>query len=251
MEIIKADNLGIRFVLYHEKRNTLRGTISRVLLKKKRSKEEFWALRNVSFSVKKGDILGVIGSNGSGKSTLLRLIGHIFTPNEGALTVNGTVSTLLSVTAGFQQELTGLDNIYLSGLLMGFKLSDIDMVVDDIINFSELEKFIEMPVKTYSAGMYARLGFSIAINLKRDIMLIDEILGVGDNMFRKKCEKKFEELLRENRTIILVSHSMDSIKKFANKAILLDKGRIMAAGSPQEVTNVYLGPGLDRTTILS
>ena len=240
MGIIKADNIGIKFKLRQEKRGTVRSTLARLFSRQKMSVQDFWALRRVDFSIKKGEVLGVIGRNGSGKSTLLRVIGGIFVPDEGSIEIEGTVSTLLSVTVGFQPELSGLDNIYLNGVLMGFKEQEIDEVLDDIIEFSELGKFIEAPVKTYSSGMHARLGFSIAINLKRDLMLIDEVLGVGDTQFRQKCEEKIERTMREGRTIVLVSHSMESIKKFADKVLWLDEGIVKAEGKPEEVIEQYL-----------
>ena len=239
MEIIRAENIGIKFKLRHERRGTVKETLARVFANKRRRVEEFWALRGISFTVEKGQTLGVIGKNGSGKSTLLRVIGGIFVPDEGSLEVRGTVSTLLSITAGFQPELSGLENIYLNGVLMGFREQEIDSVLDDIIEFSELGRFIESPVKTYSSGMYARLGFSIAINLKRDIMLIDEVLGVGDTKFREKCEERIEEVMKEGRTVVLVSHTMESIKRFSDKALWLDKGAIRGEGVPEEVIERY------------
>lgn len=240
MEIVIAENIGIKFKLHRRKRGSLKGALTNVLSGKRPKEREFWALRRVSFRVKKGETLGIIGKNGSGKSTLLRVIGGIYQPDEGWLEVNGSVSTLLSITAGFQPELSGLENIYLCGILMGFRKCEINKVLDEIIAFSELGDFIEAPLKTYSSGMYARLGFAIAIHLRRDIMLIDEVLGVGDAKFRAKCEKKIEELMNEGRTIVLVSHNMESIRKFADKVIWLDKGTVRAQGPPDEVIEQYL-----------
>jgi ABC-type polysaccharide/polyol phosphate transport system ATPase subunit len=241
MKIIQAENLGLKFKYHREKRGTLKGTLARLISSQKRLPTEFWALRGLSFSVNKGETLGVIGRNGAGKSTLLRLIGGIYAPNEGLLEVTGSVSTLLSVTAGFQKELTGVENIYLTGVLMGFNEKEIDAVVEEVIEFSELGEFIEAPVKTYSSGMYARLGFSIAIKLKKDIMLIDEVLGVGDSKFREKCEKKIEETIKDDVTIVLVSHSMTAIEKFCDKVIWLEKPAIKEMGAPQYVVERYLG----------
>ena len=240
MEIIKAENISIKFKLYRERRNTFKQTIARIFSNKRREIQEFWALKGVSFSINEGETLGVIGKNGSGKSTLLRVIGGIFTPDEGYLEVHGSTSTLLSITAGFQPGLSGLENIYLNGILMGFKEQEIKTVLSDIIEFSELNNFIEAPVKTYSSGMYARLGFSIAINLKRDIMLIDEVLGVGDTKFRQKCEEKLKEVMRKGRTIVLVSHNMEPIERFADKVVWLDKGTVQASGATNEVIKKYL-----------
>lgn len=240
MRIIKAENIGIKFKLHQERRGTVKGTFARILTNKQRKDQEFWALRGVSFCVEKGQTLGVIGRNGSGKSTLLRVIGGIFTPDEGSLEVQGTVSTLLSITTGFQPELSGIENIYLNGVLIGFQEHEIDEVLEDIVEFSELGRFIEAPVKTYSSGMYARLGFSIAIHLRRDIMLIDEILGVGDVRFREKCGEKIKELMSEERTLILVSHSTAHIREFANQVLWLDQGKVRALGDPDKVIEEYL-----------
>jgi len=214
--------------------------LARVLRNEKSQKQWFWALRGVSFTLEEGEILGIIGRNGSGKTTLLRTIAGIYPPDEGSLEVRGTMSTLLSLGAGFQPELSGLENIYINGVLMGFSEQEIDQVIDEIIRFAELEEFIEAPVKTYSSGMTARLGFAIAAHLKRDIMLIDEVLGVGDAQFRKKCEERMHELMHEGRTIVLVSHSMESIRRFATQALWLDKGTVHAQGHPDEVIEQYL-----------
>jgi ABC-2 type transport system ATP-binding protein len=240
MGIIKAKDLGIRFKLHRERRGTLRGSLARIFSSEQARIQEYWALRNISLTLEKGKVLGVIGRNGSGKSTLLRIIAGILTPDEGAIEVGGTISSLLSITVGFQAELSGLDNIYLNGVLLGFREKEIDAVLDNIVEFSELGRFIEVPVKTYSSGMRARLGFSIAINLHRDIMLVDEILGVGDTQFRQKCEIEIEQLMHEGKTIILVSHNMESIKKFADKVVLLEKGMMKFLGRPQEAIERYL-----------
>jgi len=240
MDIIKADNLGINFKLRKEKRGTVQDTIARVFTNRQNKASSFWALRGVSFSLEKGETLGVIGRNGSGKSTLLRVIGRIYPPDEGQVEVHGTVSTLLSVGAGFQPELSGLENIYLNGVLMGLKEKEIGELLDSIVDFSELGEFINMPVKTYSSGMYARLAFSIAVNVKQDILLIDEVLGVGDAKFKQKSQERMKELLMEGRTIVLVSHNMDAIREFANKVIWLDKGKVVAQGEPKQVIEQYL-----------
>ncbi len=240
MEIIQAQNIGVKFKLYRERRTSVRSALARMMSSGRQQVQEFWALKSVSFSVQRGQVLGVIGRNGSGKSTLLRVIGEIYAPDEGCLTVHGTVSTLLSIGAGFQAELSGLENIYLNGILLGFKEREIDQALDDIISFSELDEFIDAPVKTYSSGMNARLGFAIAVHLQRDIMLIDEVLGVGDAKFRQKCEEKLQELMTEDKTIILVSHNMESIRRFADQVLWMDKGTVRAQGTAQEVIEQYL-----------
>jgi len=239
MAVIEAENIGIRFKLRHDKRWTLKKSAMNIF-KKKPPTNNFWALRNISFKVNKGESLGIIGRNGSGKTTLLRVIGGIFKPDEGSVKVKGRVSTLLSLAAGFQPELSGLENTYLNGAILGLKKKKIDAIIDDIIDFSELNNFIDIPVKTYSSGMHARLGFSIAVNIERDVILIDEILGVGDSRFRKKCEGKMQQFKEKGKTIILVSHNTEAIKSFCNRAILLDKGIMAAEGQPGEVVEQYL-----------
>jgi len=239
MAVIEAKNIGIMFKLRHERRRTLKKSVMNIF-KKKLSTQNFWALKDVSFKVNEGESLGIIGKNGSGKTTLLRVIGGIFKPDEGSINVRGKVSTLLSVGAGFQPELSGLENIYLNGTILGLKKKEIDAIADSIIAFSELNNFIDVPVKTYSSGMHARLGFSIAVNIERDIMLIDEILGVGDRHFREKCERKMSQFRERAKTIILVSHNTEAIKSFCNRAILLDKGIMIAEGQPEDVVEQYL-----------
>ncbi len=239
MVVIEANNIGIMFTLKHDKRWTIKKSAINIF-KKKPPKQQFWALKKVGFTVNKGEILGIIGKNGSGKTTLLRVIGGIFRPDEGSIKVNGRVSTLLSISAGFQPELSGLENIYINGTILGLKRKQIDAIIDDIVNFSELYNFIDIPIKAYSSGMHARLGFSIAVNIECDVILIDEILGVGDSRFREKCEKKMKQFKEQGKTILLVSHNTEAIKSFCNRAILLDKGTIMAEGRPDEVVEQYL-----------
>jgi len=239
MVVIEANNIGVMFKLTHDKRWTIKKSAMSIL-KKKSPKQHFWALKQVSFTVNKGEILGIIGKNGSGKTTLLRVIGGIFRPEEGTIHVNGKVSTLLSISAGFQPELSGLENIYINGAILGLKKKQIDAVIDDIVDFSELHNFIDIPIKAYSSGMHARLGFSIAVNLEREIILIDEILGVGDSRFREKCERKMKEFKKQGKTILLVSHNTEAIKSFCNRAILLDKGTIIASGKSETVIAQYM-----------
>jgi len=241
-KIIEAKNLGIKFKLTRFKRKSLKIIIDALFGIKKETnlEKDFWALKGISFSIEKGDILGVIGTNGSGKSTLLRLIGGIYDPDEGSLEVNGTVSTLLSLGAGFKDELSGRENIFISGVIMGFSESEVKACVPDIIKFAELEKFINEPVMNYSSGMRARLGFSIAIHLKRDVMLVDEILGVGDFRFREKSEAKMKEIIQSGQTVIIVSHNLENIRKYANKAIWINKGALIKAGGIEEVIDSYV-----------
>lgn len=244
--IIEAKNVGIKFKLRGKAGG--RGVRSSVMVlsslaKRMTGKNEFWALRDINFTVGHGEILGVIGANGSGKSTLLRMIGGIYEPDEGEFVINGTVSTLLSLGAGFKDELSGIDNIYLSGVILGFKKDEVEANIDNIIEFSELGSFINEPVKNYSSGMRARLGFSIAVYLQRDVMLVDEILGVGDFRFRDKSEKRMKEIIKSDQTVIIVSHNLDDIKEYATKAIWIQKGELMAAGPTGEIVEKYLENG--------
>ena len=198
------------------------------------------ALRGLSFNVKRGEILGVIGSNGSGKSTLLRAIAGIFSPNSGTINTFDNNVSLLSLGVGFQNKLSGRDNIILSGLLLGFTKKEIKVKMDEIIEFSELEEFIDMPVKTYSSGMYSKLAFSITAILNSDIILVDEVLSVGDAKFKKKSYNKMKELITDaTKTVILVSHSMDMIKQLCNRVIWLNKGKIQLEGAPSAVISAY------------
>jgi len=239
--IIYAQDVAVKFPWRKERSRTLRRTLMQMLNGRTPSQKQwFWALRGVSFSLNEGEVLGVIGRNGSGKTTLLRTIAGIYSPDEGAICVQGTVSTLLSLGAGFQPALSGLENIYINGVLMGFSEREIDEVVEKIVEFAELEQFIDSPVKTYSSGMIARLGFAIAVHLRRDIMLIDEVLGVGDVKFRQKSQEKIREMMTEGRTVVLVSHNMESIRQFATQALWLDRGLVRAQGTPDEVIQQYL-----------
>ncbi len=240
MEIISAVDVGIRFKMLKRKRVKAQDLVRDQINRFRNPDGDFWALRNVSFSVKQGETLGIIGRNGSGKSTLLRVIARVYPPDEGEVAVKGEVSTLFGLGIGFQPDLSGLDNIYLSSILMGLSKKQIDGIVDEIVDFAELGDFINMPVKTYSSGMNSRLGFAIAVNVDRDIVLIDEILGAGDAQFKKKADKRMAKLIGE-RTVVLVSHNLPTIKKFAHKVLWLDKGRVMAFGDPKEVIQKYAG----------
>ena len=245
--VIRAKNLGIRFDLHaHDGqsmksllKNRVQGAYKSAI--KTEGDRHFWALKDVSFELMRGEILGVIGHNGAGKSTLLRTIGGIYAPDEGSIEVHGTVSALLSLGTGFNPELTGYENIFLNGVMLGFSEREIKSILKDILEYSELEQFIFEPVKNYSAGMNARLGFSIAAFLHREIMLIDEILGVGDYKFNEKSRKTMEELITDGRTVIIVSHDLDSIRQYATKAIWINKGELMKSGEMNEVIDAYLG----------
>jgi len=212
------------------------------LLTKRGEPNRFWALQDVSFDVPKGVGLGIIGGNGSGKSTLLKILARIVLPTVGEVEVHGKVNSLLEVGTGFQPNLSGRENIYLNGSILGMSRKEIDLVFDEIVNFSGIGEFIDMPVKRYSSGMYSRLAFSVAANVTGDILLIDEVLAVGDAQFRKKCLGRMEGLLTsEHRTVLFVSHSMESVVRFCSKAIWLDHGKIRHFGDAEDVVAEYLG----------
>lgn len=195
------------------------------------SQEDFYALDNINFQIKKGESVGIIGNNGSGKSTILKLMAGVLTPTSGSVIINGQVSPLIELGAGFHPELTGRENIYLSGTILGLSNKEVDEKFDSIVNFSELDDFIDTPVKHYSSGMYMRLGFSIAINVEPDILLIDEILAVGDISFQKKCLKKMAEFHKNGVTIVLISHSLDLVQNFCQRVIILENGKEIDAGA--------------------
>jgi ABC-type polysaccharide/polyol phosphate transport system ATPase subunit len=203
-------------------------------------KETFWALKDVNFQVESGEMLGVVGSNGSGKSTLLKLLAGIYRPDDGTLHCRGRVTSLIELGAGFHPELTGRENILINGLLLGLGRPEIRERFDDIIRFSGLEKFIDSPIRTYSAGMYMRLGFSIAAYVSPDVLLVDEILSVGDESFQHQCLGKINQFRSEGKTIIYVSHDLGSVGRLCDRVMWLEKGRIMALGEPKEVIDAYL-----------
>ena len=216
-------------------------SIKQNLLHGKRAKaKEFQAVKNVSFKVEKGEILGLIGKNGSGKSTILRAIAGIFSPNSGTIDIHGNTVSLLSIGVGFKKELSGRDNILLSGMLLGFSEEKIRERMDEIIQFSELGKFIDAPVRTYSSGMHSKLAFSITAVLETDIILIDEVLSVGDSRFKKKSYAKMKELISDiNQTVIIVSHDMKTIRDLCNKVLWINDGELVQLGDTPTVLEAY------------
>jgi lipopolysaccharide transport system ATP-binding protein len=203
-----------------------------------------WALKDISFEVEHGEALGIIGRNGSGKSTLLKVLSRITWPTEGRAEIRGRVGSLLEVGTGFHPELTGRENIYLNGAVLGMTRTEVKRKFDEIVAFAEIEKFLDTPVKRYSSGMYVRLAFAVAAHLEPEILVVDEVLAVGDAEFQKKCLGKMENVAGEGRTVLFVSHNMASIKSLCHRAILLDKGRIVEDGAAQKVVQYYLGSGL-------
>ena len=218
-----------------------RMSIKKSLLSIKKTKvETFEALRGVSFEIQKGEILGIVGKNGSGKSTLLKTLAGIFAPDEGSIDLHGYSISLLAIGVGFQKRLSGRENILLSGLLLGFTEEQIREKMDEIIKFAELGDFIDRPVKTYSSGMYSKLAFSITAVLNTDIMLIDEVLSVGDSKFKKKSFKKMQELIQDkNRTVVIVSHSTETLKKLCTSILWIHEGEVKMQGPTDEVLDIY------------
>jgi ABC-type polysaccharide/polyol phosphate transport system ATPase subunit len=202
--------------------------------------EDFWALKNINFTIKKGEAIGIIGNNGSGKSTILKLIAGVLFPTTGDIRVKGRISPLIELGAGFHPELTGRENIYLNGAILGLSKKEIDMRFSDIVSFSELSDFIDTPVKHYSSGMYMRLGFSVAIHTNPEILLIDEIFAVGDTSFQEKCFRKMEEFKKNNVTIVFITHDMSSVENFCQKAIFIDKGTLVEIGNPGEIIKKHV-----------
>lgn len=231
---IVVEDLYVRFRPYVERKPTLRRTLVR-----RRAPEEVVALNHVSFAVNRGEAFGVIGRNGAGKSTLLRCVAGTLRPNGGKAVVHGTTSTLLQLGVGFIPELTGRRNVYLGGLAAGMRKSEIDERFDEIVEYAELEDAIDRPMKTYSNGMFARLAFSVAMNLEPDVLLLDEILAVGDASFQEKSLRAMRDLLDRAGTILFVSHSLNSVEEFCDRAIWLDKGQIASRGQASEVVETY------------
>jgi lipopolysaccharide transport system ATP-binding protein len=204
------------------------------------SNETIWAVKDVSFEVKPGEVVGIIGRNGAGKSTLLKILSRITKPTEGAVDLFGRVGSLLEVGTGFHQELTGRENIYLNGAILGMGRTEIDRKFDQIVHFAEVDKFLDTPVKRYSSGMYVRLAFAVAAHLEPEILIVDEVLAVGDASFQKKCLGKMGDVARQGRTVLFVSHNMPAVKSLCGRAILLDEGRVTLDGSVDDVVNAYL-----------
>lgn len=235
---VSVKGVSKRYRLYHERNQTLKGT----LLQRKRVEfEEFWALRDVSLEVPKGRTFGLIGENGSGKSTLLKCMARILNPNEGSISVNGKMSALLELGAGFHPELSGRENVFLNGSILGLGKRQIEERFDEIVDFAGLANFIDTPVKNYSSGMYVRLGFSVAINVDPDVLLVDEVLAVGDEQFQRKCSEKFAELKESGKTIVIVSHALGAVRTLCDEVALLEHGRLKAIGPPGQVIDSYLG----------
>ncbi|MGA7933957.1 MAG: polysaccharide ABC transporter ATP-binding protein [Kovacikia sp.] len=256
--VIRVENLGKKYVIAHQRTESyvaLRDVIAqraRSLVKaiipiaqnskpktKNSSSEEFWALKDVSFTIQRGDRIGIIGRNGAGKSTLLKILSRITEPTEGKVRIAGRVASLLEVGTGFHPELTGRENIFLNGAILGMSKAEIQRKFDEIVAFAEIEKFLDTPVKRYSSGMYVRLAFAVAAHLEPEILIVDEVLAVGDAQFQEKCLGKMEAVSRSGRTVIFVSHNMGAIKALCHQGIFLSQGNLLAAGAIDEVIGHY------------
>lgn len=258
-KIIKVERLGKKFIIGHKKaekytalRDVMTDNTKKVFRKTREifsgkligeteSREEFWALRNLNFDIAEGDRVGIIGRNGAGKSTLLKILSRISEPTEGKITINGRVASLLEVGTGFHPELTGRENIFLNGAILGMKRAEIRSKFDEIVSFAEVEKFLDTPVKRYSSGMYVRLAFAVAAHLEPEILVVDEVLAVGDAQFQRKCLGKMEEVSKyQGRTVLFVSHQIDAIESLTTKCIYLKGGTIDSIGNTSEITHHYL-----------
>ena len=240
---IVVDNVSMRFNLASERVDSLKDLLIKKIKFQSCSFDEFWALNNISFSVDKGESCALIGANGSGKSTMLKIISGILTPTKGSVEVNGSIAPLIELGAGFDYELTGRENIFLNGAILGYSKKLMLEKYDEIIDFSELRNFIDVPVKNYSSGMIARLGFSIATMVKPEILVVDEILAVGDQAFQDKCHKRLEDMMNSGTTVLLVSHSAADIKRICQKAVWIDKSNLRFVGNVDEALKFYNKPG--------
>lgn len=237
-KVIIVENLGVRFRLPEQKIDSLKETVVR-MLKRQLKYKEFWALRDISFCIRRGDRVGILGLNGAGKSTMLKVIAGVLKATEGNVSVKGNIVPLLELGAGFDRDYTGRENIFLYGTMLGYSKTFLRERFDEIVEFSELGDFINVPLKNYSSGMKARLGFSIATITEPEILILDEVLSVGDAKFRKKSEKKVRSMVRKGVTVLFVSHSIDQVLSMCNKAMILDHGQLLAFGKAGEVCEAY------------
>jgi ABC-2 type transport system ATP-binding protein len=236
--IIEVKNVSKNFKLPHDRKNSLKQHFVG-LFRSKSSYEKFEALKNISFNVEEGDFFGIVGRNGSGKSTLLKIISGIYQPNSGSVKINGTLTPFIELGIGFNPELTGRENVYLNGSILGLTKKEIDELYDEIVRFAELERFMDQKLKNYSSGMQVRLAFSIAIRAQNDILLLDEVLAVGDINFQKKCFNYFNKLKKEKKTVIFVSHDINTVEKYCNKGIYIKDSLVVKNGDINEITKLY------------
>ena len=237
--MIRIKNVSMKFNMDIEKDFSIKQAFINLFTGKKKKNEYFWALKNVTFSVNKGDVVGLIGSNGAGKSTLLKVVSGVMKPTSGKVEVDGVISPMIELGAGFDQNLTARENIYLNGAILGYSKKFLDSKFDEIVEFSELKDFLDVPVKNFSSGMTAKLAFSIATIVEPEILIVDEILSVGDLRFQEKSKNKMMEMIKGGTTVLYVSHSLESIKELCNKVIWLNHGQIVKMGDTKEICDEY------------
>ena len=238
--MIRIKNVSMKFNMDIEKDFSIKQAFINFFTKKKKKKTEyFWALKNVTFSVNKGDVVGLIGSNGAGKSTLLKVVSGVMKPTSGKVETDGVISPMIELGAGFDQNLTARENIYLNGAILGYSKKFLDSKFDEIVEFSELKDFLDVPVKNFSSGMTAKLAFSIATIVDPEILIVDEILSVGDLRFQEKSKNKMMEMIKGGTTVLYVSHSLQSIKDLCNKVVWLDHGQVVKMGNTEEICDEY------------
>lgn len=238
MSIIEVENVGIKFLVANDKVNSLK-EFTTSMLKKKIRFREFWPIKDVSFQIEKGDVLGIVGRNGAGKSTMLKIISGIVKPTKGSVKIAGSIVPMLELGSGFDYDLSGKENIYLNGAILGYTKEFLDSKYDEIVEYSELEEFINQPIRNYSSGMLMRLAFSIATVVEPDILIVDEILAVGDAKFQEKSKQRMMELMSGGTTVLFVSHSLGEIEKMCNKVLWLEDGYVKMFATSQEVCNAY------------
>jgi len=237
--MIHLKKIGIKYNLGIDRNYSFKQYFIDFFSGKKREKKEFWALKNINIDIKKGEVIGLVGPNGAGKSTLLKVVAKVLKPTEGEITINGKVSPMIELGAGFDMDLTAKENIFLNASVLGYAENFILEKYNDIVEFSELQEFIEVPLRNYSSGMVARLAFSIATIVNPEILIVDEILSVGDLSFQQKSEKKMLEMIQGGTTVLYVSHSIESIENICTKVIWIDKGKIVKIGNPKEICAEY------------
>lgn len=246
MQVIKVENLSKLYFLGGTMHNSLRDVVMSFVKSPRRSqKQELWALRDVNFTVRDGETLGIIGHNGAGKSTLLKILSRITKPSSGTAEIHGRIGSLLEVGTGFHNELSGRENIFLNGAILGMKRREIERKFDEIVDFAEIERFIDTPVKHYSSGMYMRLAFSVAAYLEQEVLIVDEVLAVGDVAFQKKCLNKMQDISQHGRTVLFVSHNLQAVSRLCQRTIWLDKGMVGEDGETQVVIADYMNVALE------
>jgi len=245
---IRVTNVSKSFRLPHQKHGSIKNLFFSALQGKRRTYEKQEVLKEISFEIKKGEFFGIVGRNGSGKSTLLKLLAGIYSPDKGHIQINGKLTPFIELGVGFDPDLTGRENVFLNGALFGFSRSEMEEMYDEIVQFAELENFMDQKLKNYSSGMQVRLAFSIAIRANTDILVLDEVLAVGDEAFQRKCNEYFNSIKQDKtKTIILVTHSMDAVRKYCDRAALIKNGKIVTLGSPQDIANEYTQENLEST----